>query len=132
WVASIGLLGVLLAVRGVQEDPQRPYWSGAATLAVSGLAGTLALWSSQPLGVYVSGLLINLAGIIVWLAWGPLTLAAFVSTNIICLGIGSVCWLALYLILESNTRFPDRRAGYLPYAHAAVLVGLCLQALVVI
>jgi hypothetical protein len=132
WVASIGILGVLLAVRGVQEDPQRPYWSGAATLAVSGLAGTLALWSSQPLGVYVSGLLINLAGIILWIAWGPHTLAAFVSTNIICLGAGSVCWLALYLILGSNTRFPDRRAAYLPYSHAAILVGLCLQALVVL
>jgi hypothetical protein len=132
WVAAMGALVVLLAIRGAWDDPQRPYWSGVATLGVSGLAGLLAFWSQRPFGVYVSGLLINLAGILAWIAWGPNTLASFASTNVLCLGIASVCWSVLELPLAGRVSLPDRRTGYLPFAHAAALSALCILAVLVL
>src|SRR5262249_24088115 len=83
WVGGIGLAVVFLALRGIWEDPDRPYWSAAATLTVSALAGALALWSRRDSYVYASGLVANLAGVMMWVAWGPETLSSFLYTVIV-------------------------------------------------
>ncbi len=43
WVAAVGLLVIGLAWRGLPDDPQSPWWSAGAILAVSILAAGLGL-----------------------------------------------------------------------------------------
>src|SRR5262249_12269322 len=92
WLLAIGLLVVGLAVRGAWEDPDRPYWSAGATLAVSALAGFLALTRHSPGLVYASGLLANVVGAMIWIAWGEPTLASFGYTHALCFGLAAVIW----------------------------------------
>ncbi len=105
WVETIGVLVILLAVRGAWFDPARPYWSSAATLTVSALAGALALWTRRPVYVYISGLLFNIVGmliwhawlvdqmgIVAWIPWAPGIFDTFFYTHIICLALAAVCW----------------------------------------
>src|SRR5262249_34494743 len=65
----LGLLGLALALRGAWNDPARPYWSAAVTLAVSVLLGALAVWSRRPVYVYASGMLFGVIGYLTWQAW---------------------------------------------------------------
>ena len=53
------------------HDPARPWWAAGAILAVSLTAGLVAMLLRKPAHVYFSGLLINLAGTIVWWAYSP-------------------------------------------------------------
>lgn len=105
WLEAIGLLVILLALRGGWGDPARPYPSAAATLTVSVMAGALALWSRRPIYVYLSGLLINLAAYLVWQAWlidhfritvwmayGPGVLDTFLLSQVLALAAASLGW----------------------------------------
>jgi hypothetical protein len=131
WLHLIGGLVLALALRGMLEDPGRPYWSAGATLAVSIMAGFLAIRSQRPIYVYTSGLLVNLAGSMIWLAWGPGTLPSFAYTQVLCLGLAGGCWLILELIVQSlPSPLRIRRPG-LPFAHFAVLLGLGILGLLV-
>src|SRR5205814_430817 len=69
WVIAIGAGLVLLAVATGAIDPYRPNWPCGLVLAVSALAGALAVWTQRGAAVYASGLLFNVAGILIWLAW---------------------------------------------------------------
>jgi hypothetical protein len=124
WVLAIGGLVVLLALRGTWADPQRPWWSAGATLAVSWLVGAVAFWPGRAGHVYASGLLVNLAGVFAWLAWGPETPASFVSTNVLCLGLTSAFWSLLAVQPATRDRLPDRQDHGLPYSYLAAQLGL--------
>ena len=69
WVATIGTLTVVMATLHAFHDPARPWWAAGAILAVSLTAGLVAVLLRKPTHVYFSGLLINLAGTIVWWAY---------------------------------------------------------------
>src|SRR5205085_1030652 len=86
-----------LAVRGTWEDPSRPYWPALATLAASVLLGVLALGFQLPRYVYVSGLLVNVAGGMVWVGWGEASVAAFTYTQVLCFAAASILWSAAEL-----------------------------------
>jgi hypothetical protein len=123
WVAVIGLLVLALAVRGVQQDPTGPLWSTAAVLVVSGLAGALALWSRLQVYVYVSGLLLNLAGTIWFDVWhAPLDLALI---NLASLALASAFWSLVELRLWTRTPLLDLRHGWLPFSHVAAVFAVC-------
>ena len=102
WVAAIGTLTVAMATLHAFHDPARPWWAAGAILAVSLTAGLVALLLRKPAHVYFSGLLINLAGTIVWWAYSPsgarwpewnlADMAGLVQANVLCLAIGSVVW----------------------------------------
>jgi hypothetical protein len=150
WVNGLGAAVVLLAIRGAWNDPHRPYWSAPATLVFSGLFAVLAVWSRwprpgtagngepdlsaaamkaarsvRPVYVDVSGLLINMTGILLWLAWGPGTLDSFVCTNVLCLAVAAGLWLLLELALRARTTPVDLRGLGLPFTHVAIVVALC-------
>jgi hypothetical protein len=154
WITGLGAAVVLLAVRGAWNDPHRPYWSAPATLVVSGLFAVLAvcsrwprptpaaeadpavpaataavLGSLRPVYVDVSGLVINVTGVILWLAWGLGSFDSFVCTNILCLAVAAGLWLLLELALRARTPPVDLRGQYLPFSHTAILVALCAIAL---
>ncbi len=125
WVTGVGAALVVLALRGGWDDPQRPFWSAAVALAGSGLFGMLALRTGLAWYGYVSGPLVNLAGIFLWLAWGPATAASFVLTNVVCLGAGSFVGSAVALARRS---LPVKRTGLRPYRHEAALAGVVVLA----
>lgn len=120
WVEIIGLFVVLLALRGV-NDPQKPYWSVGGLLAVSLMTVGLALWSGRQRHVYQFGLLIDLAGLYVWMAQGPYTLAGFVSMHVLCLALASAFWTVLDLGLREAH---GRRPVGLQFKHLAALLAL--------
>lgn len=122
WVVIISALLVGLSIRGV-DDPYRPYWSAAATLMASTLMGGLALWTRQPRYVYVSGLLINLVGFLVWLVQGPPTLEGLANLQLLCLAFGSIYWSLVELALRSSPNPTSLRGGTLPFNHLAAVVG---------
>jgi hypothetical protein len=108
WVSVCGGLVVALALRATWFEPATPYWSVCLTLAVSVLLGALAIWSRAPLYIYGSGLLFNVVGIVLFMAWsahrlharGPLLandewLSFFVLAQIISFGSAAVLWSLL-------------------------------------
>ena len=139
WVATIGTLTVVMAALHAFHDPARPWWAAGAILAVSLTAGLVALLLRKPAHVYFCGLLINLAGTIVWWAYSPsgarwpgwnlADMAGLVQANVLCLAIGSVVWSLLELLPQG---VPNQKAdGQPPFAHLAAQLGAVLLGLVV-
>jgi hypothetical protein len=132
WAAGAGLAVVLLALRGAWDDPARPYWPAAATLSVAVTAAVLALWSRRPAYVYASGVLVNLAGFLVWLAWGADTATSFLGTQALCLALAAGFWSVMEAVLRAETPPIDLRGRLLPFSHAAVSLALALLGAVVV
>ena len=95
WVTAIGAAAFAFAVMHAAEDQAGAWWSIRAILSISVTAALLALWLRLPAYVFISGLLLNAAGVVGWLAWGPTTFAALVQINVLCLAAGSVAWSLL-------------------------------------
>jgi hypothetical protein len=138
WTAAIGTLTVALATLHAFHDPARPWWAAGSILAVSLTAGLAALLLRKPAPVYVSGLLINLAGTIVWWAystsslrwpnWGVADFAALVQANVLLLAIGSVVWSLLEFLPRGVPQLPGERQQ--PFSHLAAQLGAVLLGLV--
>ncbi len=129
WVEVIALLVVLLALGGAMYDPGRPYWSSAATLAVSILFGALAVWTRLQGYVYVSGLLINVVGYLMWQAWRlegfiPAGLDQFLLVQVLCLAVGSAAWSLTELLLRWRATPISLRGVGMPFSHAAICFGV--------
>jgi hypothetical protein len=131
WLEGIGIVVVLLAVRGGWADPQRPYWSAGVTLVVCALATTMALWFRLERYAWASGLLVNLAGILVWVARGPDTFTSFLAVNAACLAAGSVFWTLLDLGRSVPSRPLDVSRPHWPFAHVSAVLALALVGMVI-
>ena len=140
WLLAIGLLVLLLALRAAGSDPQRPYWSSGATLAVALMAGATAIRSrSQPI-VYVSGLLVPLAGLFAWIAWNPIVRDMAWSPAVYTLGytlllglaIASTLWSLVEFTLRSGTPSIAFREEKPAFAHAAAWLATLLGGLLVV
>jgi len=128
WATALAAMVVLLALRGVGQDPSGPVWTAGVVLVGSALAGALAVWSRLQFYVYVSGLLGCLAGTVLLNTWHqPLEL---VKVNALCLALASAFWVAVELTLQ-RTRGIDLRVGSLPFGHLAAGVAGCAVALLV-
>ena len=145
WVEGCTAAVVLLALGGAWGDPAKPYWSSAAVLAVSILFGAMAVWVRRPAYVYVSGLLVNLVGFLIWQAWlverwqmqvwfilGPDLFDRFVLLQVICLTLSSTCWSLVELALRRREPPVDLRAETMPFAHAAALLAVHLLVILVL
>jgi hypothetical protein len=136
WVTAIGCLVLLLAVIHSHADPESPWWSSRAIVAVSVMAGVLALWLRQPAYVFISGLLLCAIGTIAWMAWPEPAwrlpaVASLVQANVLCLAVGSAVWSVLRLILPAgvpDAQFDRRR---LAFSHLAARCAVGLLAVVV-
>ena len=141
WITGIGAAAVALAVVHSLHDPLRPWWSVRATLAVGMAAGMVALWLRRPAYVYFSGLLLNVAGTILWWSWADAsidifqwdlgTVSGLVAANVICLAIGSVAWSLLRLAHAEGVPHIGRDGRVEPAAHVAVQFGVCLLGILV-
>ncbi|NQT38680.1 MAG: hypothetical protein HQ581_14380, partial [Planctomycetes bacterium] len=126
WVSLVGGLALFLAVINSAGDPSGPWWSVGVVLALSAIVGGLAVGYKMPSYVYLSGLLINTAGMIAWWSnpWTGATFTGFVQINALCLAVGSAIWSVVHLL-----RPTDR--GELPFAHLAIRVALAALGLLV-
>jgi hypothetical protein len=145
WVEGVCLAVLLLALWGMTIDPAQPCWSFAATLVVSVLLGADAVWSRRPVLVYVSGLLVCLAGYLLWRAWmvaewegwreivwQPDQVSRFLYVQIACLAVASICWALVELRLRRLDPPVDLRGPGIAFVHAAVLAAVQLLALLIL
>ncbi|MFZ1933529.1 MAG: hypothetical protein WCB27_16400 [Thermoguttaceae bacterium] len=95
WVTAIGVAAFAFAVMHAAADRAGAWWSIGAILSLSVTAGLLVLWLRLRAYVFVSGLLLNAAGVVAWLAWEPRTFATLLQTNVLCFAAGSVVWSLL-------------------------------------
>jgi len=145
WVEGFGLIVVLVALGESMMEPAHSYWSCAAPLAVSVLLGADAVWSRRPALVYVSGLLLNVSGYLLWRSWvvsewdgwgevggQPGQLSRLLYLQILCLAVASSCWSLLELKLRHLATPIDLRSRWVPFVHAAVLAAVHLLALLIL
>ncbi len=130
-VTVVSAVLVALAVRGAWDDPARPSWSVAATLMASVLAGSLAIRFRSPSDVYGSGLLLNLAASLVWIAGARRTLVGLAQSQTLCLAIASIVWSCLEATWRTRERPLEWRGPWPPFSHAAAIGALSLAAGVV-
>jgi hypothetical protein len=122
WVVVIGSWIVALALRSLALDPTGPYWSAAALVVVSALAGALGVWSGGQLHVYVSGLLFTLAGTALRGAWGePWELVTVAALG---LALASALWSTLEGPLGIRVAWPDAFEGQLPFRRVAAVTAV--------
>jgi hypothetical protein len=132
WVETLAVFVVLLSLRGAWEDPARPYWSSGAVLAVAVLLGTMALWSHRAAYVVGSALMLNVIAFLAWTAWGPGTLATFITTQVMALALASVAWSAIAMALRQQEQPVDVQALTLPFRSAAALIALHVMGILVL
>jgi hypothetical protein len=125
WIEITCGVVAVLALRGGWDDPYRPYPSSTALLLVSIMTAALAMWYRGTSHVWASGLALNLAGVVLWLPWGPETLDSFLLVNAIGLAAAAAFWTAVALALPGDRRPVDRESNP-PFAHFAALVACVL------
>ncbi len=125
-MTAIGIAAFALAVMHAAGDRAGAWWSIGAILSLSVTAALLALWLRLPGYVFVSGLLLNAAGVVGWLAWEPHTLATLLQVNVLCLAVGSVVWSLLEMVHREGVPHwqADRRPFCFAHLAAIVAVGL--------
>src|SRR5262249_11312712 len=132
---------VLLALRAISVEPERPFWSVGNTAAVILLLGTLAIWARTPIYLYGAGLLFNVVGLLLFTAWsahrvnapGPLLrndewISIGVLTQILSFGAASMVASLLERDLVKRGIDLSRTISF-PYAQAALVCGIQLLAI---
>jgi hypothetical protein len=109
WVILAGLPVLGLALRAAPDDPTGPWWSAAAVLGLSVLAGLVGLGQRRERWVFTAGLGVNLAvSLVLWRPhrdrplgewWLPLAQA-----NAAAAGLVALSWVALSRWLERTGR----------------------------
>jgi hypothetical protein len=126
WVEISCALVVALAFRGGWGDPYRPYASTAALLLVSVMLAALAIWFRLTRYVWASGLVFNLAGVVIWLALGH-SVEGLLLTNAIGLAAAAGFWTAVALVLPGAG--PTQRR--MQFSHAGAAIALTLLTAIV-
>src|SRR5262249_7209511 len=135
WVTGIAALAAALAFAGGWADPYRPYWPCAVVLASGGLTGALALWTRRGGFVYASGLLVNVAGHLAWLAWAETggapagsVVERLLLTHVLCLALASLAWSVIELCGRRVLGMPELAERVPPFRHLAAWAALGLLA----
>jgi hypothetical protein len=120
WVTVMGSLAVLLALLYCHEDLSGAWWRLRALVGLSLMAGIVALWVQSAGHVFVSGLLLNAAGTVAWIAWRPGGILVLVDINVLCLTGASIVWTLLHIIYPQNVPHFRLNNKALPFAHLAL------------
>lgn len=141
WVTACGTFVVLLALRAISVEPDRPFWSVGNTVAVILLITALAVWARAPGYLYGAGLLFNVIGLLLFTAWsshrvrapGPILaqdewISIGVLAQILSFAAASIaCSLLERNLLRRGIDFTQTIA--FPYAQAALIAGIHLLAI---
>jgi hypothetical protein len=115
WIGVLGALVVGLAVRGAWEDPARPFVSSGAVLAVAILAGISAVRRGRLLDAIIAAVLLDLAGVLVWVSVEPHRFTSFVCVNIVGIALASIVWTIVALVRRARN-VGKEGAGDSPFA----------------
>jgi hypothetical protein len=132
WTTMLGVMTAALASLWCGVDPERPWWSVGAILAASLAAGGLAIWMRLPLGVCFSGLLLNAAGSVMWLAWDQDNAVTLAETNVLCLALASTVWSLVELAHPSGVPALEVSGRRVPFAHLAAQASLAATGVLVV
>jgi len=113
WVMLLVAATVVMGLRAIAGDPQRPWWTVGVIASAGILAAALARWTLRGGFLYVAGGLLNLAASIYWVVeWAGKRqepVFEFIEANIIALALPSLVWLALELQVLSRSALVARR-----------------------
>ena len=126
-VLAVGL--VVLGLRGGWADPLRPLAPAGAVLVAGLVFGAVAFRLRSRPHEYVSGVLVALAAVFLWVTWGPDSLSSLALTAAIGLAAAGTAWTAIALAsrwpsvsadAHLNVQPGDDELG-LPPAHSETL-----------
>jgi hypothetical protein len=129
WAQVAGALVVALAMSAAWQDPARHvYLPSLAVLAIALLVGSLALRRRRLAEAVVAGGLLDLAGILAWIASGPNTLDRFVHVNVLGIALASVAWAVVEhvrrVLSPSGESIATSAADFSrPFRHGAAYAG---------
>ncbi|MFZ5831834.1 MAG: hypothetical protein ACOY3P_17235 [Planctomycetota bacterium] len=129
WVTALGGASLLFATLHCAADTAGAWWPISSILLLSVAAALVALSWRLPAYVVGSGLLLNVAGVVGWLAWGPTTLAGLLQINIVCLAVGSLVWSLLGTVVPGDVPHLQPRGRPLIFAHEAAATAVALLTL---
>jgi hypothetical protein len=118
-VFAVGL--TVLALRSGWADPWRP-WSPAALVLIAGfMLGVVAIRARSRWHEYASGALAMLAGMFIWVSYGPDTLTSLAMA----MGLGLAGGGSLWALWRAERRKPpDDDATEPPLTHVAAVLSL--------
>ena len=93
---------MLVAVLYCHEDIAGAWWRLGALMGLSLAAGIIALWMQSAGHVFVSGLLLNAAASVAWIAWRPGGIPVLVDMNVLALAAGSIIWTLIQFIYPTG------------------------------
>lgn len=121
WARLPGLLLVVVALRGLEGDPARPWWSVSALVAAGGLAAALAATTRKRGYFYAAGPLLNVAATAAYVInLSPVPPTDLAGINVLALALPGLAWLALELRLFSRGA-PSTPPALAPFHHVAAL-----------
>jgi hypothetical protein len=128
FATGVGMLAVLVSLRGPFIDPLGAWWSIGPLLTMTALAATLNWITFGRAYLYAAGVLFNLAVSIWLIKYGtrPGSLTGFVEANIVALSLGGILWLCLELRARRVAGKASSPASFHNIAALASLVGLAL------
>ena len=103
-----------------------------ATLGLSVTAGFLAVGRHSPAFVWLSGLLLNVAGTLAWWYAPPGYLESLLSVQAICLAVNSGIWTLLAVLSPRGVSHYWLASRPLVFARVAVQGGILLTGLVAV
>ena len=128
WITAVSLLAAALVARSCSADIGGVRWSLGAVMALSLTAGAIALWLRSAGHVFFSGLLMNLAGVSAWFAWGARNAANFLEFQVFCLAAAATIWTLLDIVRRDcvpHFRLPEEDGGKpTPFAHLAIAAAI--------
>lgn len=96
-------------------------WFGVgAALAISMGTGSWAIRRHQAVAVFVSGLLLNVAGVLVWWHFPSASVAALWQIQVVCLAVGSAAWTLLEAAYPGRVRHVELAGRHRVFAHLAI------------
>jgi hypothetical protein len=100
WLDGFGAALAVLAVRGAGADPWRPWVPAGLAVVAALVVGTSAVLNRSSVRVVVSGLLINLAAVFLWLPSELHIASGFLLANAAGLAVAAAVWTAVVLRVE--------------------------------
>ena len=140
WRIVLDVLVLGLVVLNSFVDPQGPWWSLGAVVTISVTAAISAFWLRRATYTYLSGVLINLAGILIWwgvnrpiTAWTMATGISLAEANVLSLAVGSIVWslLGMFAATRQSGAWKDENF-LLQYGRRAAVAGSLLLGGVVV
>ena len=97
WLDGFVVAIAIMAIRGAWTDPWRPWEPAGLAVVASLVVGTSAIFNRSSLRVVVSGLLVNLAAVLLWLPSESQTTSGLLLANGAGLAVTSAVWTLLAL-----------------------------------